>query len=117
MLKMGQGNLRIISALPLLAALLACASMGSAQQSKPTKKNTKPPAPAAAPPAAAVPFHSGEILEYRVLLSKYALNAAKVETSIVEQRNFFGHPAWHFRAVAHTVDTTRSLFAIDDEFD
>ncbi len=25
--------------------------------------------------------------------------------------------AWHFRAVAHTLDTTRMLFAIDDEFD
>jgi hypothetical protein len=91
--------------------------MGLAQQSKPPKKKSKPPAVQAAPTAAAVPFHSGEILEYRVLLSKFALNAAKIQTTIVEQRNFFGHPAWHFRAIAHTVDTTRTLFAIDDEFD
>ncbi len=52
-----------------------------------------------------------------MLLSKYALNAAKIETTVVEQRNFFGHAAWHFRAIAHTVDTTRALFALDDEFD
>jgi len=45
------------------------------------------------------------------------VNAAKVETTVVELRDFFGHPAWHFRAVAHTQDTTRALFAIDDEFD
>ena len=45
------------------------------------------------------------------------MNAAKIETSVVEQRNFFGHPAWHFRAIAHTMDTTRALFAIDDQFD
>jgi hypothetical protein len=51
------------------------------------------------------------------LFSKYAVNAARIETTIVEQRNFFGHPAWHFRAIAHTTDTTRYLFSIDDQFD
>jgi hypothetical protein len=111
-------NLRFASAAPLLAALLlACVSLGLAQQSKPPKKTARQPSPPAAPIAVPVPFRSGEILEYRALLSKYALNAAKIETSVVEQRNFFGHPSWHFRAVAHTVDTTRALFAIDDEFD
>ena len=45
------------------------------------------------------------------------MNAAKIETSVIEQRNFFGHLAWHFRAVAHTMDTTRLLFPIDDQFD
>jgi hypothetical protein len=64
-----------------------------------------------------VPFRAGEILQYRVLFSKYGVNAAKVEISAVEQRNFFGHLAWHFRAAAHTMDTTRMLFAIDDQFD
>ncbi len=57
------------------------------------------------------------MLEYRVLFSKYAVNAAKVETAIVEERDFFGRLAWHFRAIAHTMDTTRVLFAIDDQFD
>jgi len=102
---------------PLLAAILAFASLGLAQQSKPPKKRAKTPPTPSAPVAIAVPFRSGEILEYRVLLSKYAVNAARIETTVVEQRNFFGHPSWHFRAVAHTVDTTRAFFAIDDEFD
>ncbi len=56
-------------------------------------------------------------MQYRVLLSKYSVNAAKIETTVVEQRDFFGRPAWHFRASAHTMDTTRALFAIDDQFD
>ncbi len=104
---------------PLLLACLAFVSVLSAQQTKAPKKkkNTKPAAAAAAPAPLAVPFHAGENLEYRVLFSKYSVNAAKVETTVVEQRNFFGHSAWHFRAVAHTQDTTRALFAIDDEFD
>ena len=97
--------------------MLALASFGSAQQSKPSKKHGKTPAAPAALVAIAVPFRPGEILEYRVLFSKYAVNAAKIETAVVEQRNFFGRPAWHFRAIAHTQDTTRALFAIDDQFD
>ena len=108
---------RFPSVAPLLAVMLAFASLGSAQQSKPSKKRAKPPAAPAAPVVAPVPFRPGEILEYRVLFSKYAVNAAKIETTVVEQRNFFGHPAWHFRAIAHTMDTTRALFAIDDQFD
>jgi hypothetical protein len=106
---------RFVSVAPLLA--LAYVSAVLAQQPKPSKKHAKTPAAPAAPVAIAVPFRSGEILEYRVLFSKYAVNAAKIETSVVEQRNFFGHPAWHFRAIAHTQDTTRALFAIDDQFD
>ena len=109
----------IVFVAPLLAALLTLASIGFAQQSK--KSKPKPPAKSPGVPAAQVavpvPFRSGEILQYRVLLSKYAVNAAKIETTVVEQRNFFGQPSWHFRAVAHTQDTTRALFAIDDEFD
>jgi hypothetical protein len=108
---------RVAAVMPLLAVVLAIASPGSTQQSKPSKKHAKSAAAPAAPAAVPVPFRPGEILEYRVLFSKYAVNAAKIETTVVEQRNFFGHPAWHFRAIAHTMDTTRSLFAIDDQFD
>jgi len=97
--------------------MLASATVELAQQSKHPKTRRKSPATPAPPAAAPVPFQLGEVLEYRVLFSKYAVNAAKVETSIVEQRNFFGRPAWHFRAVAHTMDTTRALFQIDDQFD
>jgi hypothetical protein len=107
---------RFIRAAMVLGAILACASIILAQKSKRTKPRPKAPA-AAAPAMAPVPFRAGETLEYRVLFSKYAVNAAKIETSVVEERSFFGHPAWHFRAAAHTLDTTRMLFAIDDEFD
>lgn len=103
--------------MPLLAVALAFASLGFAQQSKHSKKRAKAAAAPAAPVALSVPFRPGEILEYRVLFSKYAVNAAKIETTVVEERDFFGRPAWHFRAIAHTMDTTRSLFAIDDQFD
>jgi hypothetical protein len=107
----------LATVVPLLAVALVLASLGLAQQSKPSKKHAKPSATPAAPATVPVPFRPGEILEYRVLFSKYAVNAAKIETTVVEQRNFFGRPAWHFRAIAHTMDTTRSLFAIDDQFD
>jgi hypothetical protein len=100
----------------LVAGLVFC-SLALAQQSKPSKKRAKTPPPSAAPAAIPVPFRAGENLEYRVLFSKYSVNAAKIETTVVEQRNFFGHTSWHFRAIAHTQDTTRALFAIDDEFD
>jgi hypothetical protein len=109
---------RIGSAMMLLAISLACAPLGSAQQSnKPAKPRAKAPAVPAKPATVSVPFRPGEILEYRVLFSKYAVNAARIETSVIEQRNFFGQLAWHFRAAAHTMDTTRLLFPLDDQFD
>jgi hypothetical protein len=87
------------------------------QPSQKAKPRSKTPAVSAAPAAVPVPFKPGETLHYRVLFSKYSVNAANVETTVVEERDFFGHLAWHFRAVAHTLDTMRMLFAIDDEFD
>jgi len=106
---------RFIRAAAVLGAILACASIFLHRN---PNEPTSPKAPAAAAPVMApVPFRAGETLEYRVLFSKYAVNAAKIETSVVEQRSFFGHLAWHFRAAAHTLDTRACLFAIDDEFD
>lgn len=102
----------------LLLSTLACLSLAAAPQSRRPKPRAKPAAPAAsAPSPAAVPFRAGETLEYRVLFSKFSVNAAKIETAVLEQRSFFGHPAWHFRATAHTMDTTRLLFPLDDQFD
>jgi uncharacterized protein DUF3108 len=102
----------------LLLAALACASLTAAPQTKRPKPRAKPAASAvSAPSSAAVPFQAGETLEYRVLYSKYSVNAAKVEIAVLEQRSFFGHPAWHFRATAHTMDTMRLLFPLDDQFD
>jgi Protein of unknown function (DUF3108) len=119
MVRVDTKKTRYIRGAAVLGAMLACSSIMLAQKSKRPKTPAKTPAsPAAVVPAVLpVPFRAGEILEYRVLFSKYAVNAAKIETSVVEQRTFFGHFAWHFRAAAHTMDTTRMLFAIDDQFD
>ncbi len=107
-----------VTSAALLLAALACASLAAAPQTKRPKPRAKPAAPAvSAPTSAAVPFRAGETLEYRVLFSKFSVNAAKIETTVLEQRSFFGHPAWHFRATAHTLDTTRLLFPLDDQFD
>ncbi len=110
---------RVVAGVLLLACTMASIGPASAQQKKPSKarpKATKPATPA--PPAPMpVPFRSGEILNYRVLFSKFAVNAAQIDMTVIEQRNFFGHPAWHFRASAHTMDTTRILFPLDDQFD
>jgi hypothetical protein len=108
---------RSISAVTLLAVALLFVPWVSAQNHKRSKSRAKAPAVPAAPAVVPVPFQPGETLEYRVLFSKYAVNAAKIQTTVIEKRDFFGHLAWHFRAVAHTMDTTRMLFAIDDQFD
>ena len=64
----------------MLAALLVCASLVLAQKPKRTKPRPKAPISSAvvATPVAPVPFRAGEILEYRVLFSKYAVTAAKI---------------------------------------
>ena len=108
-------------ALLLVMAILSL-PVGLAQESKKAKSRTlsgakKTLAVPAAPASLPVPFKLGENLQYRVLFSKYSVNAAKVELRVIEQREFFGQKAWHFRAVAHTLDTVRMLFSIDDEFD
>ena len=113
---------RLALALSILSAALVFSSFAwvtfaQTSSSKRSKKKKADPPAAKALTAIAVPFKAGENLDYRVLFSKYSVNAAKVETSVVEERDFFGRTAWHFRAVAHTMDTTRALFAIDDQFD
>ncbi len=108
---------RVARVAPFVALTLVCTCLSFAQQSKRSKSRAKGSAAPAPPAALPVPFHPGEVLKYRILFSKYSVNAANVETTVVEQRNFFGRSAWHFRAVAHTMDTTRVLLAIDDQFD
>ena len=64
-----------------------------------------------------MPFRGGERLTFQVLFSKFTVKAAVLEFAVVERRNFFGRPAWHFRAKAQTVDTVRLLYPLDDQFD
>jgi len=69
-----------------------------------------------ASPASSVPFAVGEVLDYRLTWSVFS-NAAAVQLAVVEKRDLFGIPAWHFRASAHSQVPLRSLAEIDDQFD
>ena len=63
-----------------------------------------------------VPFHVGEVLDYKVSWSTFA-TAATARLSVPERRDLSGWQTWHFRANVNTVDPVRRLFTIDDEFD
>jgi len=86
------------------------------------KRNPAPPAARrpsvpAIPKEAVVPFKGLEQLAFQVLFSKFTVKAGEMQFNVVEHRDFFGHPAWHFRAAAQTVDTVRILYPLDDQFD
>jgi hypothetical protein len=75
---------------------------------KPNADNPSTPLP--------VPFRVGEVLNYRVTWSVF-LNAASIQLSVVERRDLFSTPTWHFRASAHSQVPLRSLAVVDDQFD
>jgi Protein of unknown function (DUF3108) len=58
----------------------------------------------------------GEQLDYRVNWSSFA-GAATVRLMVAERRNLHGWDTWHLRALTHTLNPVRVLFAIDDQFD
>lgn len=95
---------------------LGVALAATVQTGRPTR-----PAPSAAkkssPRDAAVPFNAGEHLSFRVIWSKFSVNAATIQLAVVERRDFFGRAAWHFRALAQTIDTMRVIYPIDDQID
>jgi len=102
------------------AGLLLCAALGLALMLPAgQKKSPARPKPdlKTKPAETAVPFLAGERLDYRVLWSSFSVNAATVRLTVTERRPFYGREAWHFQGVAHTVDTMRLLFALDDQFD
>jgi hypothetical protein len=100
------------------AALLVGQSTG---RKAPAPQASRQAAPQAAVRAAVqemqVPFGGTEKLAFQVLFSKFTVKAAELQFAVVEHRNFFGRPAWHFRATAHTIDTVRALYPLDDQFD
>jgi len=65
---------------------------------------------------AAVPFRAGETLQYQVGWATFS-SAASVQLAVPEKRDLSGWGTWHFRATAHTANTVRSLYPIDDQFD
>src|SRR5579864_5238396 len=108
----------IAPAVLAMAGMLALgALLTAAGQSK------RPPRPASTAetkrPArdAAVPFNPGERLSFRVIWSKFSVNAATIQLAVVERRDFFGRAAWHFRALAQTIDTMHIIYPLDDQID
>ena len=103
----------------VIAVLLGCAALAFAaraanQKQRPARAKT---ARKADPAETLVPFRAGEKLDYRVLWSTFHVNAASVRLAVAERRPFYGREAWHFQAVAHTVEGMRLIFTLDDQFD
>jgi Protein of unknown function (DUF3108) len=92
--------------------VLACVALASGKSSR--VFDSEPAKGALA--EAAIPFHIGEKLDYRVAWTSFD-DAAKVQLSVPERRNLFGWPTWHFRATIHTVGSVHTLFPVDDQFD
>ncbi len=97
------------------ALSLAPLLLAQRQQSRPAPG--QPAAPQKIQQEAQTPFQPGERLSYQVLFSKFSVRAGTLEFAAAERRDFFGRLAWHFRATAHSVDTVRALYALDDQFD
>jgi hypothetical protein len=105
--------LGVVVSVFFLRILPADASATSHEDQKFSKAKSDPKPPAA---EVVVPFHVGETLKYEVAWSAFS-TAAAVQLNVVERRELTGWNTWHFRASAHTENTVRTLFAIDDQFD
>ena len=77
-----------------------------------SKKATSTPQPI----VVAVPFHPGEALEYAAQWNKF-VTAASINLKVVARSGFYGRDAWHFQAVARTLDPVRLFYPLDDQFD
>jgi hypothetical protein len=96
----------------VLGSSLACIAQSS-HAAKTAAKNVSKPVTH----DAAVPFNAGEHLSFRVIWSKFSVNAATIQLAVVERRDFFGRMAWHFRALAQTIDTMHIVYPLDDQID
>jgi hypothetical protein len=116
--KVMRGKSLIANARCLLVVLLLwpAQSPSAGQQARPKQSGAKTRT-APQPPDAPVPFAVGETLEYQLLWTQYHVHAATLEFSVVEKRDFFGRAAWHFRVLAHTINTMRTVYPLDDQFD
>jgi len=109
-----------------VAFIFICSGILATARSTDPRPNRKQP-PSAAPskatsvtkiisPEPAMPFRTGEILNYRVSWAIFP-NAAALQMNVVERRNLLGWQTWHFRASAHSQAPARTLFEVDDQFD
>ena len=67
-------------------------------------------------PTPSTPLRAGEVLEFAADVAKLS-NVANLRLTTVERRGFFGKPAWHLQAIAHTENPLRIMFELDDQFD
>ena len=74
-----------------------------------SKKTTPPVDPG-------LPLRAGEVLEYSASVSKLD-NVATLKVQVVGRGNFLGRTTWHIRAFAHTQNSLRMVFELDDQFD
>jgi Protein of unknown function (DUF3108) len=114
------------SRLIIVAIIFMCSGVLATARSARSRADTKQ-ASSAAPskaifstkttsPEPTMPFHTGEILNYRVAWAIFP-NAAALQMNVVERRNLLGWQTWHFRASAHSENPVRTLFEVDDQFD
>ncbi len=108
------GVRRGATAIALAVVLFGGASAAQPQANRPPKSN--PPKADPVPPALAVPFPVGEKLEFRGGWQFYD-GAATLKLAVVDQRPFSGRAAWHFQALATTLNPLRYIFILDDQFD
>jgi len=95
------------------APVLAVNAAPQAAHHKPSKSKQPAPNP---PKDAPVPFRVGEVLNYSIAWAAFTY-AATAQLTVAERREFSAAAAWHFQAFAHTQNTVRSLFTVDDQFD
>jgi len=75
-----------------------------------------PPRAPEAKKTAPASFRVGEKLHYRISWASL-MTAATAELAVNGKPPFYGREAWHFRALAKTVDAARILYALDNQFD
>lgn len=99
----------------LFGAVTASAYSGNAvlHRQKAPRRESKAVQPAKPAPLL---LKIGEKLDYRVSWTSFS-SAASVELTVVERRVLYGWDTWHLLAVAHTLNTVRALFVVDDQFD
>ena len=87
------------------------------RQRRPTKAHAgKKATSTPQPKVVAVPFHPGEVLEYAAQWNKF-VTAASINLKVVARSGFYGRDAWHFQAVARTLDPVRLFYPLDDQLD
>lgn len=106
----GKGYLAGGAALGALLSVLCGAGWGQAFRNRST------PPGANSAPARVLPLRAGEALDYTVTFSKLS-NVGTIRLAVAERRDFYGRPAWHLQAFAHTLNPLRMVFELDDQFD